>query len=246
MRKIQSLKAAIDIILVLTVIFFLSIHAFGASQNTSQAKNPPKNPPKQIQMTTQAPATPPTLSPSSFKPDMAFADAINILRYSTKPPLNIAVLWRDLEENANIYRDTPIGIEGLSGISLRMHLKLLLMGVSAGSPAQIGYTVDDGVIIIATTESLPVRMKTRVYDVTDLVAPPANYFFVPPLGIPFGLPMGGFGGFGLGGNYGMGYQGTGAGMYPGGYGGGLTGLLRNQYGTGGRSYGNYNSTRTTR
>ena len=246
MREKQSAKTAVDATLFLVVVIFLSTQAFGAGQNTSQVKTRPKNQPTQTPKMAQVQPKPATAGPSSFRPDMAFADAINILRHATKPPLNIAVLWRDLEENANIYRDTPIGIEGLSGIPLRMHLKLLLMGVSAGSPAQIGYTVDDGVIVIATRESLPVRMKARVYDVTDLVAPPANYFFIPPLGIPFGVPMGGLGGFGLGGNYGMGYQGAGAGRYPGGYGGGLTGLLQNQYGTGGRSYGNYNGTRSTR
>ena len=246
MREKQRAKTAVDTMLFLAVVIFLSTQAFGASQSTSQVKKPPKGQPRQTPKLAQVQPKPATPGPSSFRPDMPFADAIHILRYSTKPPLNIAVLWRDLEENANIYRDTPIGIEGLSGISLRMHLKLLLMAVSAGSPAQLGYTVDDGVIIIATRESLPVRMKARVYDVTDLVAPPANYFLIPPVGIPFGVPMGGLGGFELGGNYGTGYQGAGAGRYPGGNGGGLKGLLRNQYGTGGRSYGNYNGARSTR
>lgn len=246
MREILSVKIVRHSLIVTVVIFLMSTQAIGETQKTPQSNGSSTNKPEQFPKIAPVPSRPAAPGPSSFRPDMTFADAINILRYSTSPPLNIAVIWRDLEENADIYRDTPIGIEGLSGISLRMHLKLLLMGVSAGSPTEIGYTVDDGVIIIATKESLPVRMKARIYDVTDLVAPPANYFFLSSPGILFGIPIGGYGGFGLGGNYGTGYQGAGAGIYPGGFGGGLTGLLQNQYGTGGRSYRNYNSTRSTR
>lgn len=244
MRKRQNITVAVCVVLFPAVVLFLSARTFGAKPNAIQSKKTSTNQPEQTLKTTPMQSRPAPPGPSSFRPEMSFAQAIDILRHSTKPPLNIAVLWKDLEENADIYRDTPIGIEGLSGVSIRMHLKLLLMGVSAGSPAEIGYTVDEGVIIIATRESLPVKMKARVYDVTDLVAPPANYFFFPSPGMPFGIPMGGFGGFGPGGGYGMGYQGASAGMYPGGsygYGGGLTGLLQNQFGTGGRSYGNYSS-----
>jgi hypothetical protein len=241
MRKRQNRTVAMCVVLFPGIMLFLSARTFGAKPNATQGKKPSANQPEQTLKTPQVQSRPATPGPSSFRPDMSFAQAVDILRYSTKPPLNIAVLWKDLEENADIYRDTPIGIEGLSGVSLRMHLKLLLMGVSAGSPAEIGYTVDEGVIIIATRESLPVKMKARVYDVTDLVAPPANYFFFPSPGMPFGIPMGGFGGFGPGAGFGMGFQGAASGMFPGGsygYGNGLTGLIQNQYGNTGNSYRN--------
>lgn len=247
MRKKQITEVAKCVVLTVAIILFLSGQTSGASQAAPQGKDHPAGQSKQTSKVAQVQPRPVTVSPSSFRPDMTFAEAIDILRNSTRPPLNIAVLWKDLDENADIYRDTPIGIDGLSRVSLRTHLKFLLMGVSGGSPADIGYTVDGGVILIATRESLPVKMKARVYDVTDLVAPPANYFFFPSPGMPFGVPMGGFGGFGRGGGYGTGNQGAGSGMYPGGsggYGGGLTGLLQNQYGTGGRSYGNYGGRQT--
>ena len=239
MRKGHRGKIAEYMMLVSVTAFLLSVQALGTNQGTAARKNHPASQSRQTSKVAQAPSQPVSPGPSSFRPDMTFAEAIDILRYSVNPPLNIAVLWKDLEENAGVYRDTPIGIDGLSKVSLRMHLKFLLMGMSAGSPAKIGYTIDEGVIIIATTDSLPVKMKARVYDVTDLVAPPANYFFFPSPGIPFGVPLGGFGGFGAGGGYGMGFQGAATGMSPGGYGNGLTGLLQDQYGTGGRSYGNY-------
>lgn len=248
MRKRQSAKGAGYVALLWAIVLCVSVQVFGANKAESQSIKRSAAQPKQTSKNIPVPSKPVAPGPSSFRPDMSFEQAIDILRHATKPPLNIAVLWRDLEENADIYRDTPIGIEGLSKVSIRMHLKFLLMGVAGGNPVKLGYVVDDGVIVIATRDSLPVKMKARVYDVTDLVAPPANYFFFPSPGMPFGVPFGGFGGFGPSGGMGMGYQGAGAGMYPGGsygYGNGLMGLMQNQYGTGGRSYGNY-STRPTR
>jgi len=136
---------------------------------------------------------------------MPFSEAIDILRNSTKPPLNIVVLWKDLEENADIYRETPIGMDGLSGVPLRTHLKILLMSVSGGGVEKLGYVVDKGVIIIATQGSLPKKLVTRIYDISDLVSAPANYRIMPGFGMPFGfggMPNGGgmpFGGTGLAG-----------------------------------------------
>ena len=111
-----------------------------------------------------------TAGPSSFRPDMTFGEAIEILRYSTKPALNISVLWKDLELNADITKDTPIGINGVSGVPVRTHLRLLLEALSTGSSAQLGFVSEDGVIIIATRNSLPRRLRTQVYYIGDLVA----------------------------------------------------------------------------
>ena len=132
-------------------------------------------------------------SPSSFTPEMPFEEAIGILRNITVPPLNIAVLWKDLEENADIYRDTPIGIDGVSGVSLRTHLKLLIAGVSAGSAERLGYVVDEGVVIVATQGSLPKKMTARVYDITDLVGAPAGMGSMMVFG---GMNFGGAGSYG--------------------------------------------------
>ena len=141
-----------------------------------------------------------TVDLSALKLSTPFSRAIEILRNSTSPPLNIIVLWRDLSENALVERDTQIYMEGLSEIPLRTGLELLLRAVSS-SPAELGYVVEGGVIIIATKNSLPVKMVTRVYDISDLVAEPANY--------RFGMPVGGFGG-------GWGAYGRPAGGYTGG------------------------------
>lgn len=145
------------------------------------------------------PTTSAKRTPASFTRDMPFSEAMDILRNSTTPPLNIVVLWREIGENAGIYRETPIGIDGVPGLRTGQYLELLLLSLSGSASAKLGYTVKDGVITVGTTGSLrPSKRVTRVYDVSDLVAEPARYFFVP---IAFG---------------GMGY----AGVYGGSYGGG--------------------------
>jgi len=140
----------------------------------------------------RAPATPPKPStvrgPASFTPQMPFSEAIDILRNSATPPLNIIVLWRPLAD-AGVRPDTPIGIDGVAGCKVGQYLDLLLLSLSAGASAKLGYTTDGGVITIATTDTLaPPKMIARVYDISDLVAPPARYS-LPTMG--FGMGYGG-------------------------------------------------------
>ena len=160
--------------------------------------------------------------PSAFKRDMPFSEAIDILRNSTSPKLNIVVLWKDLEENADVYPETPIGIDGVTGVSLNRHLKSLIDGVSGGALERLGYAFDEGVIVISTLGNLPKRMVTRVYDITDLVGQPSN-------GLQgFGFGMGGMGMQGgmMGGGM-MGGMMQGGGMMGGGMMGGLGGTYGN-------------------
>lgn len=103
-----------------------------------------------------------------FSRQMPFADALDQIRNCVDPPLKIAVLWRDLYDNADIDRTTPINMDDISGVSVGAALRLLLAGVS-GRYDHLGYTIDDGVIIIATIDSLSNRLKPRVYDITDLL-----------------------------------------------------------------------------
>jgi len=171
-----------------------------------------------------APRGPVSLAdPSTFTREMPFSEAIDILRNCTFPKLNISVLWKDLEENADIYPDTPIGVDGVSGVPLRRHLKSLLDGVSGASPERVGYVVEDGVIVIATLDSLPQRMVTRVYDITDLVGQPSTGF--PAMGMMgMGMPGMGMMGMGMPGmGMGMGMGMPGMGMQSG-YGMGMPGM----------------------
>ena len=82
------------------------------------------------------------------------------------------------------------------------------MSVSGSSVEKLGYVIDEGAIIVATQSSLPRKLKTRIYDITDLVNPPANYRIMPGFGMPFGFGGGGmpFGGGGFGGQGFFGFQ----------------------------------------
>jgi len=178
-------------------------------------------------------------NPASFTPEMPFGEAIQILRHSTRPPLNIIVLWREIADNAGIYRDTPIGIDGVPGLRVGHYLDLLLLSLSAGASARLGYTVEKGVVVIGTTDRRPVKRVTRVYDVSDLVAEPARYF-LPMMGMG-AMGMGGmFGGMPMMGSYGGGFgagYGAGGGFMSGGSygtGRGLSGLVNNLYGGAGQ------------
>jgi len=150
-------------------------------------------------------------TPASFTPQMPLIEAIDILRNCTTPPLNIVVLWRSLD-GAGIYQDTPIGIDGLPGLRVGQYLDALVLSLSAGAADKVGYVVDGGVITIGTGSALPAaRPITRVYDISDLTAPPANYRFSP---------------MGYGGMYGNRMAGL-----PAGYGAGLPGPVRSSGGT---------------
>ena len=110
----------------------------------------------------------------SWYPGMPFGEAVEVLKYSVEPPLKVVVLWRDLEENANVDRATPINMDPVSGIRLGTALKLLLRSVPTGR-AKLGYIVRDGVVKIATTNALRQKPQTTVYDVSDLLSQPADY-----------------------------------------------------------------------
>jgi hypothetical protein len=101
---------------------------------------------------------------SGFNPEMSFADALEILKTSVKPPLNIVVLWRDLIENAEVDQTTPINMDPVSSVPLGTALHLLLKSLYAGI-AELGYVVEGGVITITTVDSLPSNLQTWVFDV---------------------------------------------------------------------------------
>lgn len=143
---------------------------------------------------------------SVLTPDMPFAEAIDVLRNVTDPPLNIVVLWKDLTNNAFIERNTPIGFQGPAHIPLATGLGLLLASVSEGL-AELDYTVEKAVIVIATKQYLAGRIVTRVYDITDLAQRHSGVLFSPFMG-----GGGGYGGYGGGGYGGYGTnQGYGSG-----------------------------------
>jgi type II secretory pathway component GspD/PulD (secretin) len=143
-----------------------------------------------------------------LSPEMPIREAIKVISNSVDPPLKILVNWGDLYNNANIDQTTPINMDPLMGVRLGAALDLLLQSVSAGV-AQLKYIIKDGVINIATRQTLPTQMEVRVYDVSILISRPADYY-VSAAG---GGGAGGGGGGGRGGGMGAGGGGGGGSQY---------------------------------
>ena len=112
---------------------------------------------------------------SELMPEMPLSEAIEELKSSVEPSLKIVVLWRDLYDSADIDQATLINMDAISGVPLGRALELLLKSVSGGF-AELGYVVEGGVITVATIESLPSELETLVYDVTDLLGRPADFY----------------------------------------------------------------------
>ena len=144
---------------------------------------------------------------SALTPEMSLSDAIVELRNSVEPPLKIVVLWRDLYDNADIDQFTPINMDSVPAIPLGTSLQLLLRSVSGGL-VDLDYVVENGVVTVGTTGSLPSELQTLVYDVTVLLGRPADFYAQSGTG---GGQGGGGGGRGGGGGGGGGGQGGGGG-----------------------------------
>ena len=156
---------------------------------------------------------------SALTPTMPMSAAIDEIRNAVEPPLTIVVLWRDLTDNAKVDSTTEINMDGPAQVRLGTGLENLLKAVSSAYGEPISYVVDKGVITIATVLSLPTKLETRVYDVSDLVGQQANFRGMSMMGMG---GMGGMGGGGMGGYGGGGMGGYGGGGM-GGYGGGMGG-----------------------
>jgi len=111
---------------------------------------------------------------SSLDPQMPLADAVETLRNSVEPPLNIVVLWTDLRENLSVEPSTPINISGMSSVKLGTALDLLVKGVSSAN-AKPMWKIKGGVIVIATaaglgeSDELPGQPKAEI-DIQVLAA----------------------------------------------------------------------------
>jgi Flp pilus assembly secretin CpaC len=112
---------------------------------------------------------------SALTPETPFNEAIEIIKNSVTPPLKIVVYWKDLSENAYIEPDTPIGMHGFPGMPLGEALSALLKSISGGV-ANIDYSVKEGIIYIATKESLPAsKLVTHVYMISEIIGASADF-----------------------------------------------------------------------
>ncbi len=89
--------------------------------------------------------------------------------------LNMHVRWRSLEL-IGIGRQTKVTMN-ISRITLPRALTLVTRSLSA-SPAKLErvyWVVDDGVVVIASGASVNTRLRTRIYDVSDLLVVVPNF-----------------------------------------------------------------------
>jgi len=94
-----------------------------------------------------------TVDLSSLNPQMPLADAVDILKKSVEPPLNIVVLWTDLMDNLSVEPTTPIHIDGMANVKLGTALDLLVRGMPSVT-AKPMWRVKDDAIVIATPAAL--------------------------------------------------------------------------------------------
>lgn len=118
---------------------------------------------------------------SSLTKDTPFREALEILRNSVEPPLELVVFWEDLWENAYISPDTPINMQFLGAMQLRRALELLLKHSSIRL-SEVGFVVEDGFIAIATKEFLHRKLLLNVTGIADLIGAPAGFSFEMDIG----------------------------------------------------------------
>ncbi|MFA7235728.1 MAG: nucleotide-binding protein [Phycisphaeraceae bacterium] len=94
------------------------------------------------------------------------ANVIHYLRLITGT--NFVVQWRSLEA-AGISRETPITMQ-LDNVTAERALRLILDD-AGGDLVKLSYTIEEGVVIIATHEFLAAKTEIRTYDIRDLIAP---------------------------------------------------------------------------
>jgi hypothetical protein len=173
-------------ILVLAAMALVSAGAYAANPNPGPKQEKAKTPATASLSSKPKPAV--TQGSATLTRETPLREAIDILRHSTTPPLSIIVLWKPLN-GAGIYENTPIGIDGVARLRVGQYLELLTLSLSAGASAKVGYAIDKGVITISTTDALPApKPAVRVYDISDLVAPPGQY---SPTTTGFGMGYGG-------------------------------------------------------
>ena len=106
---------------------------------------------------------------SALTPEMAFSEALNEIKNSVEPPLQIVVLWRDLNDNLRVEPTTEINMNGLSQVPLHKGLSLLLRTVVDPDEYLLTYSISNGIITIASKASIPRDMVTVVYDIPGLI-----------------------------------------------------------------------------
>lgn len=101
------------------------------------------------------------------------AEALQILSESVRPYLPLIILWNDLENNALVSRDMPIGVGGEGKITVKRALELVLHSVSQRAATKLLLSVSGGVMTVGTQKGLLVKSTVHSYPVEDIIAVPS-------------------------------------------------------------------------
>lgn len=99
--------------------------------------------------------------------DTPLSEVFDDLR--VKSGLNIVPNWQSLMA-AGIEQDKPISLQ-LHNVTFKRALKAILSSLSSAGfyATTVSYAVEDGVIVIATSESLDAELDMHIYEISDLL-----------------------------------------------------------------------------
>lgn len=101
-------------------------------------------------------------------------EALEILSESVRPRLPLVVLWNDLESNAIITKDMPVGVGGFGRIKLKKGLEIILHAISKSSQTKLLLALEGQVITLGTQGGILGKSTVRSYSVEDLTSVPSD------------------------------------------------------------------------
>jgi hypothetical protein len=88
---------------------------------------------------------------SALNPQTPLKDAVELLKKSVEPPLNIVVLWSNLFDSLRVEPTTPCSIDGMARVRLGTALDLLVKGIpNRLGPGGPTWKIKDDVVVIGT------------------------------------------------------------------------------------------------
>jgi hypothetical protein len=109
---------------------------------------------------------------SAINDETTLEEALQIISESVRPRVPFVILWNDLEANALIDKETPIGISEFGRVKLRQALKVIFHSLSLNAPAKVILAIEGGVVTIGTQRGLIQKATVRSYSVSDLTSVP--------------------------------------------------------------------------
>jgi hypothetical protein len=148
---------------------FLIATATAQSNAPKRVINPAAAKPKTLQLLDQR-------LPEAAFDDVPFEQVMDYLGGVTG--MNMIVRWQTLED---------AGVEKTKAITLKANnLRLsqvlwLVLGQAGGAEVKLAYRASGNVLILSTEEDLGKEMVLKVYDVSDLLVKPKNFYNAPTL-----------------------------------------------------------------